>query len=398
MSSRRSGDATAPRPARLGWVAFFLWLAAVGALPRSSSAQEQDRISAVLAGDPEVVEKIVTVLRGSLDRQGLNLVAVRAAQIDPLDVARFPLDRAPGGPVANLWLDLASDHPAMYLLDARSGLVYVRQMAVRADPDAVEIELIRLVVDSSVESILKGRVLGVSRDEFERSLTPSPGTTPPTPPPPTRASPPPPTPTPTPTPAPLPTPPRPPRRAAPATPLAAAPQAATSRRAEWAIAAGYSGTMLATNFLAHGPELGAERRWPQIRLGMTVSQQFQQAVTLADVATHLDSTAIRFYALSARAITSDLSVSFGVGAGVDATRVAPTGAGAKPSFWATDPMLLAMADLAHSFGQAFVSARVGVEYDLVAPRYLIASDDGTRVLWSPSRWRPLAALRLGLTF
>ena len=121
--------------------------------------------------------KFVAVLRGSLDRQDVDLVAVSADRIDPLDIARCPLDRSPTGPVAHLWLDLTASQPTMYLLDVRSGLVYVRPLAVHADPDAVELELIRFVVDSSVEAILKGRALGVSRDEFERSLA-----TPPAPP------------------------------------------------------------------------------------------------------------------------------------------------------------------------------------------------------------------------
>jgi len=120
-----------------------------------SSREQRQHIDAVLAGDPAAIEKVVTVLRGSLDRQGLELVAVSAARIDPLDVARRPLDRSPTGPVAHLWLDLTASQPALYLLDVRSGLVYLRSLAVHPDPDAVELELIRLVVDSSVEAILK---------------------------------------------------------------------------------------------------------------------------------------------------------------------------------------------------------------------------------------------------
>ena len=175
MSGRKNGVATAPSPARPERVGLlFLLVGAVAALPRAGAAQEREHINAVLAGDPTASDRVLAVLRSTLDRQGVDLVAVSADRIDPLDVARCPLDRSPTGPVAHLWLDLTAGPPAMYLLDVRSGLVYVRPLAVHPDPDVVELELIRLVVDSSVEAILKGRALGVSRDEFERSLAPAP--------------------------------------------------------------------------------------------------------------------------------------------------------------------------------------------------------------------------------
>jgi hypothetical protein len=354
-------------------------LAAVVAMPRSAAAEERQHINAVLAADPAVVEKIVAVLRGSLDGQGLDIVAVSAARIDPLDIARLPIDRSPTGPVAHLWLDLTAGQPTMYLLDARSGLVYLRPLAVHADPDVVELELIRFVVDSSVEAILKGRALGVSRDEFERSLASSPAPPPPPPPPPPPAPPPaPPPPPPVPAPSPV--------------------TEAIGRQPGWAIAAGYSGTMLSTDLVAHGPELGVERRWPRLCLGMTLSQHFQKMVTRADVGTQLLSSGIRISVAFPKAITSHLSASFGLGAGVDATHVTPNGNGAEPAFWATDPLVLAVAALESAYDRFLVSVRVGVYFDLIAPQYLVDSSGGRRVLWTPSRWRPFAAMRLGFAF
>ena len=368
MKGRKSGAAPALWPACLRWVFLCLSLAAVVAMPRLLAAEERQHINAVLAGNPAVIEKVVGVLRGSLDRQGLDLVAVSAARIDPLDIARLPIDRSSTGPVAHLWLDLTAGQPTMYLLDARSGLVYLRPLAVQADPDPVELELIRFVVDSSVEAILKGQALGVSRDEFERSLAPAPAPPPPPPPPPA----------PEPEPEPEPE--------------------TTGRQPEWAIAVGYSGTMLSTDYLAHGPELGVERRWTHLWLGMTLSQQFPQTVNGADVGMRLLSSGIRISAAFPRAITSHLSASIGLGAGVDATRVTPNGNGAQPAFWATDPFVLAVATLEHSYGRVLVSVRVGVDFDLLAPQYVVDSSDGARVLWTPSWWRPFAALRLGFAF
>lgn len=369
MSGRKNGVATAPRHERLERVALFLLLAAAVAFPRAGAGAERERVDAVLAGDPAAIERVLGALRSSLDRQGVDMAAVSVARIDPLDVARYPLDQSATGPVAHLWLDLTATQPTMYLVDVRSGLVYTRPLAVQADPDAVELELIRLVVDSSVEAILKGRALGVSRDEFERSLAlpPAPAPAPPPLAPPAAPSP-------------------PPRAIAP------------GPRPKWAIAAGYSGTMLSSDSVAHGPELSAERRWMRLRLGMTLWQQMPLAVTRSDVDMGLMSSGIHFVAAFPIAITSHVSASFGLGAGVDATRVSPKGNGAQPAFWATDPLLLAMATLERAFGAAFVSVRIGVNMDLLATRYLVARSDATSVLWAPWRWRPSAAVRLGFAF
>ena len=368
MSARRNGVATAPGLARPERVVLLLLLAGAVALPRARAAEGREHISTVLAGDPAAIEKVFAVIRGSLDRQGLDIVAVSVARIDPLDVARLPLDRSPAGPVAHLWLDLAARQPTIYLLDVRNGLVYARPLPIHADPDAVELELIRLVVDSSVDAILKGRALGVSRDEFERSLAPAPAPVPA------------PAPTPEPAAAPLPTP------------------APTRPRPRWAIAAGYSGTMLSTDSVAHGPELGADLLWPRFRLGMIVSQRFQQTVTRSDTGMHLLSSGIRIVAAFPTAITSRLSASLGLGAGVDATHVEPTGVGAQPAFWATDPLVLAMATIERAFSASVVSLRVGIDVDLLATRYLVARSNATSVLWTPWRWRPFALMQLGFAF
>jgi hypothetical protein len=131
---------------------------------------------------------------------------------------------------------------------------------------------------------------------------------------------------------------------------------------------------------------------------VTLLQQLPLAVTRGDLDMRLLSSGIRIVAAFPTAITSHLSASLGLGAGADATRVTPRGNGAQPAFWATDPMLVAMATLEHAFGAAVVSVRIGVDMDLLATRYLVARSDATSVLWTPWRWRPSAALRFGFAF
>jgi hypothetical protein len=260
--------------------------------------------------------------------------------------------------VIQLWLDLAAKQPTMYLVDARSGLVYVRPIAVHADPDTVEVELIRFVVESSVEAMLQGSALGVSRDEFERSLSPP---------------------------------------EVPVT-LPWSPPAATVKQHRWALAVGYSGTMLASDVVAHGPELGAELRQHNLRLGVTLLQRLPLTVTREGIDTRLISSGVRIHAAMAIALGSHTSASVGIGVGLDATHVAPAGIGAASAFWVTDPLVLALTTLERTFGGVIVSAHLGMEWDALASRYSASRADGTAVLWTPLRFRPTAALRMGWSF
>jgi hypothetical protein len=343
----------------LAGIARLALLSAALALPRTATAQAQAQaergIKAIVACDPVVAERILPVLRASLAPQGLDLAATIVPQLDPLQLVRAQRDPAAAGFVVQLWLDLVAQQPTMYLLDARSGLVYIRPLAVHADPDPVEIELIRFVVESSVEAMLKGSALGISRDEFERSLSPPemPATT-------------------------LPSPPTP-----------------TTRASTWAITAGYSGTLLASDFIAHGPELGAELRRHHFHLGIDLLQRFPLTVTRSGIDTRLTSSGVRIHAALPIALGSSTLATVGMGIGLDATYVSPAGNGAIPAFWATDPLVLALTTVERSLGDVLLSAHLGVEWDALASRYSATRSDGAVVLWTPLRFRPFVAIRLG---
>jgi hypothetical protein len=358
VSSLKKGIAATPWRWMLASMARLALLLIALSLPRIATAQEQQGIKALLACDPAVAERILPVLRGALVRQGLELVATVVPQIDPLQLVRAPREPSPTGLVVQLWLDLVAKQPTMYLVDARSGLVYIRPLAVHADPDAVEVELIGFVVESSVEAMLKGSAQGISRDEFERSLSP----------------------------------PEPPVTTLPS------PPATASTPTKWAVAAGYSGTMLSSDFVAHGPELGVERRGHHLHLGITFVQRLPFTVTRSGIDTRLISSGVRIHAALPIALGSRTSASIGMGVGLDATYVAPAGIGATTAFWVTDPLVLALTTVERSLGRVIVSAHLGVEWDALASRYSASRLDGTAVLWTPLRFRPVAAIRIGSFF
>jgi len=343
-----------------GWGRLALLLAVI-APPRTATAAEPQSVEVVIAAEPAVSESVFTVLRDSLGRRGLDVDATVVPRIDPLQLVRPSAGGLATGSVARVWLDLAAKQPTLYLIAEPSGLIYVRPLAVHAEPDTVELELIRFVVDSAVQAILEGRALGISRDEFERSLAPPVVTRP----------------------APGPLPPAP---------------AARKARPKWTIAAGYSGAMLASGVVAHGPELGTEVLWPRLRLGITFLQRFPVTLTSPDVSAILVSSGVRMFAAVPAPMGTRLRASFGIGAGLDVTRVAPGGTGARPTFWVADPLVLAIATLQRSFGRVIAAVDAGVDFDLLAPRYSAIRPDETVVIWTPQRWRPFATARLGVVF
>ena len=238
----------------------FGLLLAVLALARPVNADQtarngMPRIEVIVAAAPSVSETILSVLRDSLARRGLGVDATVVPRIDPVQLVRpLPLS-TPAAPLARVWLDLSSPRPTMYFVTEPSGLVYVRPLAVHPVPDAVELELIRFIVDGAVQAILEGQSLGVSPAEFTRSLAP------PVAPPPAR----------------------------PPSPAAIAGRTPP----KWVIAAAYSGARLSAGVVVHGPGLTTELLWPRLRLGVALLQRFPSTLRSLELsATSQEVTAV----------------------------------------------------------------------------------------------------------
>ena len=351
----------------------FGLLLAVLALARPAKADqgagdEMPRIEVIVAATPAVSESILSVIRDSLARRGLGVDASVVARIDPLQLVRPLAPGTPGAPVARVWLDLSSPRQTMYFVTEPSGLVYVRPLAVHPVPDAVELELIRFIVDGAVQAILEGQSLGVSPAEFARSLAP-------------------------------------PVAPPPARPPSPAPTTADRTPPKWVIAAAYSGARLSAGVVVHGPGLTAEVLWPRLRLGVVLLQRFpwtlrspELGATSPEVNAVLLSSSVRLFAAVPARLTAHLWASIGIGAGFDVTHVAPAGTGATSAFWVGDPMVLGIATLQRFFGRIVAGLDAGVDLDLLAARYAAIRPGQTVGVWTPQRWRPFAMARLGIVF
>ena len=239
---------------------------------------------AVLAASPAVIERLIPLLRATMDGQGLALTAVNAPQIDLEDAVRAVPEWSTSGPLAYLWLDLLSKQPTMVLVEPRSSLVHVRPLAVHPDPDMVETELIRFVVRSSLEAILKGQAQGVTREKFAPEKL---------------------------------------ETCVAATParISTIDRTPARSRSKWMVGVGYSGAILTGDSIVHGPELGVELRRPNFHLSATLLQSLPLTVTQSGLGTRLASSGIRIVAAVPVAIGPRTSASIGLGAGVDATHV-----------------------------------------------------------------------------
>jgi len=333
-------------------------------ISRFAYAERNRTIELVVAGDSAAAGKVLTAVQASLARRGLEVISSIVPRIDPPLLIRDALARAPAAgpesPLAYLWLDLDAPRPGMYLLATQDALVYVRALDVSARPDTVEIELIRFVVDESVQAILKGHALGVNRKEFEKSLI---------------------------VPAVQPLPP----------PQALA-SAVSTRGPRWSIAGGYTASALSMSRVAQGPELSADLRWTRLRLGASFSQRLPLTVSGPDARARLLSSSFRVFATAVMTIRPRLLGAVAAGGGIDVTHVAPEAIGATAPFWVSDALLRGIASLQRTFGGVAVSAGLGAELDLVEARYEIIRAGQATVFWRPWRWRPVATLCVSFAY
>ena len=125
------------------------------------------------ANDAELLESSI---REMLVAKGLGVATTRKAVVTAQDVAAAiapPKEAMPSR--ARVLLDFTVKGQAtLFLIDPPRGRVYVRRIALPHGLDAVARASVRFVVEQSIDAILEGREIGVSREEFQRGALPSP--------------------------------------------------------------------------------------------------------------------------------------------------------------------------------------------------------------------------------
>jgi hypothetical protein len=331
---------------------------ALAAPPEAAATRQVELIVGATAGEARALEPSV---REMLAGKGLTVVTTRKAAVTAQDVAAAiapPAEETPS--VARVLLDFTAPGQAtLFLIDPRRGRVYVRRMVLARGLDAVARASVRLVIEQSVDAILEGREIGVSREEFQRNVLP-PASAPPPP---------------------------------PAGPLPPPP----ARAHPLLLSAGYEGVAMGSGTYEHAAKI--ELRLPRLHVGAAARVGAPLTIAANGVEARLWAAGVSAFGAASLLEVGQLSLNAAVGVGLDVTRVEPTVTtpDLQPvaPFWAAGPSVQAFAEIARAFGRVTVTLAVGAEAHLLAEQYTVRAGAETRDVFVPSRVRPAGALLVG---
>jgi hypothetical protein len=305
---------------------------------------------------------LMATLRRSLERLDANVSFDERATMSPREVA----DAAkPASVAVTVWIDLGSPNVAtVYVTEGKN--VFVRRLDLDRALDSVALDLLDVVVTSSVETVLSGRPLGITREEFSRSLEPAPLATVPEP-----GSPP------------------------------AAPPPRTPSHVVFAAAAFYEGALVAPMTAIDGPGLRIDGSRDGFWLGLSLNSHRRYDVTSADATVRFAPEGFRLSVGHVFALPHQLALIVGCGAGVDVTRVqsVSTRAGLAPASasWTADIVARPAAEIQYRLGRLALGAMLGLDANLVQSVYAISTAPGDRPFWTPWRLHPVLALIVELS-
>jgi hypothetical protein len=306
----------------------------------------------------------------------VNVVTARKSIITAEDVAAAIAPPSEGTPsLARVLLDFTvAGQATLFLIDPPRGRVYVRRMALGHGLDAVARASVRFVIEQSIDAILEGREIGVSRDEFQRNGLGSP--------PGSRQAP---------QEAPSPVAP------VPAARLAAA-RAATS--AQLLLTAGYQLQVMGSGEFQHAGKLAFAARFDRVVLALSARIAAPMSIAGDGVSARLTTAGVSASGAGRFLDAGGFSLLAGVGAGLDFTHVVPSviPPDLRPAaaFWALGPSLAPFAAVERFFGRIAVAVAAGAEIHLLDERYAVKTATDTRAVFVPARVRPQIEALIGV--
>ncbi|MES1204954.1 MAG: hypothetical protein ABUS79_03370 [Pseudomonadota bacterium] len=338
-------------------------------------------VEVVIAGsDPSAFAAMSETFKRSLGKLGAAVVVTAVAAMNARDVvADEPAVSHPGVAVkvrVKVWIDLGQRHAAnVYVTEHRN--VFARRLPLFQESDVVAADLLDVVVTSSVETVLSGRELGIPRQDFLRSLNEAPPAAP-TPP----ATP----------------PGRPDEEVGGAIPV----PPPASRPPHLSIVGLYEGTWAGPGptKVIHGPGLRIDAEWSRVRLGLGLHGRLPHDVAGGEAKVRFLHEGFRLSAGRPFALGGRTVLVLAVAGGLDLIHVhtlsTPAAVTPVAAFWTLAPLVRPFVELERRFGRVGLAASMGVDVDVLGSRYVVAGDPAP--LWSPWRWRPVAAVvvRVGL--
>ena len=335
------------------------------------------RVELTIGAEANEAELLAPSIREMLVAKGLGVATTRKAVVTAQDVAAAiapPSEATPS--LARVLLDFTvAGQATLFLIDPPRGRVYVRRMALPHGLDAVTRASVRFVIEQSIDAILEGREIGVSRDEFQRSGLPPPSA-----------------------------PAAPPVPAAPA-PVAPAPAhtpAPAATPAKLQVAAGYQGLVMGSGEFQHAAKVVVAERFE--RLVIAVAARMAAPISIAGDGARAELTTTSASASVAGRFPTvgGFWLLAGLGAGVDFTRVAPavTTPDLQPAaaFWAVAPSRAPFVAIERFFGSVSIAVAGGVEVHPLDERYTVRTATDAREVFAPGRVRPQVEALVGVAF
>ena len=353
-----------------GVLTLFVCVRTALAAPDARPAARQ--VDLIIGAPAKEMQLLEPPIREMLAAKGLEVATTRKGSVTTQDVAVAiapPQEATPT--LARVLLDFTVRGEAtLLLIDPRRGRVYARRMALANGLDAVARAGVRFVIEQSIDAILEGREIGVSREEFQRSVAAPPAAEPPQP--------------------------------APAAAPVPDPAPAAPAERQLMLAGGYEGMAIGSGEVQHAAKIALTVCFVRFRFAAAARLAAPISIASDGVQARLSTEGLGVSGAARLLSFGNLSMIAGLGAGLDVTRVEPatTTPDLEPAaeFWARAPWLQAFAEIEQRFGWFTVAAVVGAEARLLDERYTVRTDSETRDVFVPRRFRPAAALLVGVVF
>ena len=314
-------------------------------------------VRVLVAGDAARVKALSEALGDPFRRARIELRFERASRIEPAGLLEPAAED--GSARAVLAFDLSrSDRALLYLTDRGRTRVFVRQLELSEGFDEVTLERLVIAARTSVSAILAGESIGLTRQDYERSL-----------------------------------------RSPPPTPKQPTPK----RVRTLSIGSRYEARWLAGSMPAHGPGLMVSSNGERFALGVTVSGHLPWRYQQGDIGLRLVTLGSALSAELRQAIAPGWRASASLGLGLDVTQVEPLAlrpgvSETADGCWVLDPFARAQLGLWHTWPSVWLGAFTGLDLEFVRARYTVDRNGQRETLLSPNVVRPLLALGFGTTW
>jgi hypothetical protein len=237
--------------------------------------------------------------------------------------------------------------------------------------DTVAVEGLAFVAQNSLEALLAGKIIGMTRDDYEHSLEVA-----------------------APRPAPEPV----PKQAAAPTPHPNDAELHDVRPSNWQLWAGYELQGWDGATMRHAAAFGIEyERW-RLRFGVDLFGTWPIQFHSGESGAELFSNGVRLGVSRPFALTRQLRLVPGLGFALELTHIRPelSGPGAQPAsaYFALDPTVRAVLGIERSVGRWSLRAIAGVDFETRPVHYVVTRQAATEVVRTPWRERPFAAIIL----